>query len=158
MGGVLHRFVENVLLRLDGPFHFRFTVQPLMAAFIAVIDGLRDAREGKAPFLWAAFADRNHRRELLADGWRRVGRIFILAIILDIAYKWRVDHGIFPGETLFVAFALALVPYALVRGPVNRIASFWLSPDRRMRTSTGAGRGGVAPDRTNRDTNEEHAP
>ncbi len=36
-----------------GPLKFRFVVQPLVAAVLALRAGIRDAREGRAPFLWA---------------------------------------------------------------------------------------------------------
>jgi hypothetical protein len=62
-----------------------------------------------------------HRRELLMVGWKRVSKVFILAVILDVAYQLKVNHWIYPGETLFVAFILAIVPYLLLRGPINRI-------------------------------------
>ncbi len=34
--------------------------------------------------------------------------------------------GVYPGETLIVAVLLAIVPYFLVRGPINRLVR-WCS-------------------------------
>jgi hypothetical protein len=62
-----------------------------------------------------------HRRELIKDAWKRVGKIFILAVILDVVYQLKVTHWVYPGETLTVAILLAVVPYLLLRGPINRI-------------------------------------
>jgi hypothetical protein len=50
-----------------------------------------------------------------------VGKIFILAVILDVVYQLKVTHWVYPGETLTVAILLAVVPYILLRGPINRI-------------------------------------
>jgi hypothetical protein len=36
-----------------------------------------------------------------------------------------VARWVYPLESLIVAFVLACVPYLLLRGPVNRIASGW---------------------------------
>ncbi len=115
------RFTEDFVNRLDGPLHFRFIAQPLIAIIYAIIDGLKDAKAGKVPYFWAVVTSPEHRRELLKDGWKHFGKIFIIAIILDIVYQIKVHHTVYPGETLLVALVLAVVPYVLLRGPVNRI-------------------------------------
>lgn len=115
------RIVENFLGRLDGPMHFRFTAQPLIAIIFAILDGIKDAKEGKPAYFWAIVVNIEHRKELIKDGWKHVGKIFILAVILDIVYQLKVFHTIYPGEILIVALFLAILPYLLLRGPVNRV-------------------------------------
>ena len=117
----LARMVENFFGRMDGPLHFRFILQPLMACIFAVIDGIKDAKTGKPAYFWAVIVDPEHRKELLKDCWKHVGKIFILAVILDVVYQLAVAHTFYPGEILIVAFILAIVPYLLLRGPVNRL-------------------------------------
>ena len=119
--GVLERILENLIARLDGPLHFRFVFQPLMATILGVIDGVKDARAGKPAYFWAVLFTHKSRGELVKKGWRSVGKIFILAIILDSIYQMEVHSTIYAGELLIVAFTLAIVPYLIVRGPVNRI-------------------------------------
>jgi hypothetical protein len=46
--------------------------------------------------------------------------------VLAITHAIIVFKRIYPGETLIVAAALAVVPYVVVRGPANRIARLWL--------------------------------
>ena len=118
------RFFGSFLPRLDGPLHFRFIFQPLMAITFAVIDGIKDAKMGRPAYLWAMVKKPDQRRELMMLGWKRIGKIFILAIILDVIYQIKVYHWWYPGETLTVAFLLAIVPFLLVRGPVNRLVSW----------------------------------
>jgi hypothetical protein len=115
------RYVENLFARLDGPLHFRLIMQPTMAAIFAVIDGVKDAKLGKPAYFWEVATSPEHRRELLNDAWKRVGKIFVFAVILDVVYQLKVTRWIYPGETLTVALLLAVVPYILLRGPVNRI-------------------------------------
>jgi hypothetical protein len=115
------RVIQNLFARLDGPFHFRLIVQPLMATIFAIIDGIKDARLGNPPYFWAVASNPKQRKELLELGWKRVGKIFILAVVLDVIYQLKVNHWIYPGETLMVAIVLAIVPYLLVRGPINRL-------------------------------------
>ena len=50
------------------------------------------------------------------------GKIFILAIIIDLVEQLIFFRYSYPGEALLVAFILAFIPYLLIRGIVNRIA------------------------------------
>jgi hypothetical protein len=62
--------------------------------------------------------------QLIREGWKATARVFVLAIVMDVIYQWIVQKWIYPGETLIVAIVLAVIPYLLIRGPVNRIARF----------------------------------
>jgi hypothetical protein len=115
------RIVVNLFARLDGPLHFRFIVQPLMAILFAIIGGVRDAKNAKPAYFWALLSTPHHRKELLREGWKSVGKIFILAIVLDVVYQLKIHSTVYPGETLIVAFVLAIAPYLLLRGPINRL-------------------------------------
>jgi hypothetical protein len=116
------RFVENLADRVSGPMKFRLLLQPVMAVIFAVISGLKDAKTGKPPYFWALFTEPAHRREMLRDGWKSVGKVFVLALILDVIYQVIVLRFVYPGEAIVVALALAIVPYLIVRGLVTRIA------------------------------------
>lgn len=115
------RFVGDLVGRLDGPLHFRFIIQPLMAIIFATLDGRKDAKDGKPAYGWAVFTNPEHRKDLLKDGWKHFGKIFILAIILDAIYQLKVQHAFYPVEALLTALVLAVLPYMLLRGPVNRL-------------------------------------
>jgi len=128
MDDILTRLFTDELGRLDGPLHFRFFLQPGMAIFFAVRDGLKDAREGKPAYFWALFTDRTAWHDLLRNGWKSISKIFFLAIVLDVIYQVIVLHWFYPFETLLVAVLLALIPYLLIRGPVNRLKRRFRSP------------------------------
>jgi hypothetical protein len=116
------RLIENLADRVSGPMKFRMLLQPGMAIAFAVIAGLRDAKLGKPPYAWALLNDPEHRRDMLKDGWKSVGKVFVLAMVLDVIYQIIVLQFVYPGEVLIVALLLAIVPYLLVRGLVTRIA------------------------------------
>lgn len=124
LGNVFTDLWDGLVSRTDGPLKFRFFLQPGMAIFLAVRCGLRDSREGKPPYFWAIFTDPAQRRELLHDGWKSIGRLFILAVVLDCIYQAIELHWIYLSDAILVALLLAIIPYLLVRGPVNRIAAF----------------------------------
>lgn len=119
------RVLTGLTNRVGGPMTFRIILQPLMASLLAVRAGLKDAREERPPYFWAILTDATQRGHLIREGWRSVARVFILAIIMDIIYQWLIHRWIYPGEMLILAVILAVVPYLLLRGPINRLARRW---------------------------------
>src|SRR5262249_532100 len=111
----LTRMWQEIIARPDGPMALRFYLQPLMATLFAVRDGMRDARAGRPLYSWSLFTDPANRVERLRDGWRSVGKIFFMALVLDLIYELVVLKGLRPAEDLLVATALAIVPYVLIR-------------------------------------------
>jgi len=122
MDETVARIVENMAARVSGPMKFRLILQPLMAAFFAVRAGLKDAKTGKPPYFWSLLSDPAHRHEMLQDGWKGVGKVFVIALVLDVVYQLVVQHRVYPFESLLTAFLLAIVPYLLLRGLVTRLA------------------------------------
>ncbi len=115
-------FIDGLMVRLTGPMNFRFLLQPLMALFFAFRDGRKDAQEGRAPFFWAMFTDPENRRYVMRSGWKSIGKVFVIAIILDLAFQYFVLHGFqIRGGAVIAGVILAIVPYLALRGPVNRL-------------------------------------
>jgi len=125
MEEMLARVWDNLLARVGGPMTFRIILQPAMALLLALKAGLKDAREGRPPFLWTVVTDPPQRAELLRQAWKAIARVFVLAIVMDLIYQWIVQRWIYPLETIIVAILLAVVPYIVLRGPINRIARRW---------------------------------
>jgi hypothetical protein len=121
MENFLSTFVTDFIGRFDGPLHFRLFVQPLMAIIFAVRDGRRDASEGRSAYLWSVLTDPDERGYLLESGWKGISKVFILAFGLDVIYQFMVWHGLKPLQALLTATVLAVIPYAVLRGPVNRL-------------------------------------
>jgi hypothetical protein len=116
------RVGSQLIARVSGPMKFRLVLQPCMAAFFAIRAGLADAKAGKPPYFWGLLSDQGQRVGMLKDGWKSVGRVFILALVLDAVYQIIVMRFVYPGEMIIVAFVLAIVPYLIVRGLVTRLA------------------------------------
>jgi hypothetical protein len=116
------RVWSELIGRVDGPFAFRIIIQPIVAAILAVRAGLRDAREGRPPHLWAILTDPTHRSGLLRDTWREVRKVFIAAVIIDVVYEIVVFRWVYPVQPFMVAIVLAVIPYLVIRGLVNRLA------------------------------------
>ena len=121
MEGFTH-FREHLIGRLGGPITFRLIVQPIIAIILAIRDGLKDAKAGRPLYFWSLFTRSTERRQLLKDGWKSVGLVFVFAIVIDGVYQVIVFRRFYPGEALHVAIVLAIVSYLLIRGLANRIA------------------------------------
>ena len=116
------RVGAQLLARVTGPMKFRLVLQPLMASFYAIRAGLADGRAGKPPYFWGLLTDHGQRLSMIKDGWKSVGKVFILAIALDVVYQIIVLRFVYLGEAMIVAFVLALLPYLILRGLVTRLA------------------------------------
>jgi hypothetical protein len=117
------RITGNLTDRISGPMQFRFVLQPIMASIFAILAGLRDAKAKKPPYFWGILTHPDQRADMMKDGWKSIGKVFILALILDVAYQIIELNFIYPDEALIVGLALAIVPYLVLRGLVNRLAS-----------------------------------
>jgi hypothetical protein len=125
---VFSRVWDQLMSRPGGPLKFRFVLQPAVAIFLAVRSGMKDSREGKPAFFWAFISEPAQRRDLLHDAWKSMGRLFLLALALDCIYQIIILHWIYPFEALVMATFLAIIPYLLVRGPVNRVLNLRKPP------------------------------
>jgi hypothetical protein len=133
---------EMLVGRLQGPLTLRLVIQPVMATFFAVRAGLKDARDGRRPYLWKVVTTPDRRRELLRHGWKDVRMVFLMATLLDGVYQVIVFQWIYIVQAVLVAVILALVPYGMIRGPVNRVASRWRSARGSADRNRGQGRAG----------------
>lgn len=130
------RVWENLVGRVNGPMHFRLLLQPTMAAIFAIRAGMKDAREGRPAYFWSILAEPSQARKMITEGWQDVAKVFMMAMIIDAVYQLFVLRWFYPLEALIVAIVLAIVPYLLIRGPVNRIARLGARPGPRSGAST----------------------
>ena len=117
----LTRFFTNLTDRVGGPMTFRLILQPTMAILLAIRAGMKDAREDRPPYLWTILTDPAQRAVLIREGWKSVARVFVLAVIMEVIYQWIMLRWFYPGEALTIAVLLAVLPYLLLRGPINRL-------------------------------------
>jgi len=130
---ILTRFWDQLIAQPSGPLAFPFILQPVMAAFFAIRDGLKDARAGRQPYLRTILFEPSQRKGYLREGLKRISRVIVFAFVMDAIYQYMVLRRFYPVEALVTVFVLAVLPYMLIRGPVHRIARRWL-----QRTATSA--------------------
>ena len=124
---VLHRVWTDLLSRPSGPESFRFIFQPIMAAVVATLDGIKDARAGRTPSFRTLLREPAQRGARLRHGCKATSRIIALGFGLDAIYQFKTVGTFYPGEAIVIVFLLAFLPYLLVRGPADRIARWWLA-------------------------------
>ena len=117
------RAFENLIARDSGPLHLRLFLQPLMATILAIRAGWADAWQGRPIFFWTLLHEPRRTAAMLRNLWRIAGKVFLVAVVLDVVYQLIVLRWVYPLETLIVATVLALVPCMVVRGIGNRIVT-----------------------------------
>ena len=129
MEDIVTRFVTNLVGRLSGPLTLRLFLQPAVATFFAIRDGLKDARTGRPPhFVRMVTGPPEVRKRRATETWKAVLNVFIMAVVLDCVYQLLVFRWVYPFEAMVTATVLAILPYVLLRGVVNRIARTWAQP------------------------------
>ncbi len=118
---ILNRAIEQLLGRASGPLHVRLLIQPIVATILAVRAGLRDSREGRPAFFWTVLTRPEERQILLHSGWKDIGKLFIVALLLDTLYQLIAFRGFYVVQALIVAVVIAVIPYTLLRGVVTRL-------------------------------------
>jgi hypothetical protein len=104
---------------------FRFILKPLMAAIVAIRDGLKDARTGSLPYFWTMLGNQRERTRRLNEGLNATARIILLGLVMDAIYQGIGLRQFYPAEAVIVALLFAFVPYVIMRGPAARIARRW---------------------------------
>ena len=72
--------------------------------------------------MWGILTQPAGRAEAFRSAVKDVGRVFVMAVIMDTAYQLIALRGLRLLQVLVVAVACAIVPYVLVRGPVTFVA------------------------------------
>jgi hypothetical protein len=119
------RFWENLMSRPAGPMHLRFIFQPIVASVLAIRSGLSDAREGRSGFLVELIMHHGNRRALMSEAWSDIGKLFIMACLLDLIFQVIALRWFYPLETFVVAIILSFVPYVIVRTFTRSIAKMF---------------------------------
>ena len=116
-----HDFFADLLARLSGPGRMRFILQPTVAIALGARDGVKDARAGLPPFVWALVFHGSRRSRLLRDMFASVRNLVAIAILLDVVSQFLIFREIHPGAALLLGPVLITIPYALSRSFTNRM-------------------------------------
>ena len=115
------RFATQMAARVSGPMKFRLVLQPAHGVVLRNPRRAGGCQVGQAAVLLGPCVGLADRVGMLEGGWKDVGKVFILAIVLDVMYQLIVFRFVYPGEALVVAVILAILPYLILRGLVTRM-------------------------------------
>jgi hypothetical protein len=96
-------------------------VSGTVSGILAIRSGLNDDREGRSVFFWTLALKPAERRSLFRHLWRDVGKLLLVACLLDVVYQLLVLRWVYPVQTVIVATVLAILPYLVFRGLANRL-------------------------------------
>jgi hypothetical protein len=117
----MSRGFEQLIGHASGPFHLQLVITPSMAIIFAVRAGLKDAREGRPPFLWEVITQPTERQRLRRSWWKDIGKMIIVVLVVDTAYQIFILRAFYIVQALILVVVLAMIPYALVRGITTRL-------------------------------------
>lgn len=127
MPDYLIAFWENLVARTTGPLHLRFYMAPAISILYAAQAAVRDAKKHMPPYLFRLLVTSEQRKAIALEGWKDIGKVFMIAVMIDIIYQFVMifspeKMGKFHLlESIIVALALTILPYILIRGPLNRL-------------------------------------
>lgn len=124
MEEILGRMLGDLGDRVGGPMTFRFVLQPTVAVFLGVRDGLRLGRTRTPLLRWGKPRKPGTERGLIRMIWRSVRVLLLVALLLDFTYQAVVQSSFYPGEAVIVSFGIALVPYLVVCAVVSACACY----------------------------------
>ena len=116
-----HGLLAELVERFNGPMGARLMLQPAIASFFSVRDGVRDARSGEPPYLYALAFRPGERRSRISGAWASAGKVAVMAFVLDCVFQYLTGGGIRLIEAVVMALLLCVLPYTLLRGPASRI-------------------------------------
>ncbi len=120
------RLFSNLAARPEGVLALRFLLQPAVSSVLGILDGIKDAKTDRTPYLWTILAVPGKRKGRLSEGLSATAKVLGMALAMDLIYQYRTLDTLFLDEAIVVAFALGFVPYLLIRGPAARIARWWM--------------------------------
>lgn len=116
------KIIDELVARIvDGPFRFRFIVQPMMAILFGLRDGFIDAKAGSAPFLYGLLFHRQDLKPSVQSAVRRLRFPILFAIVLDAIVQYVMFQTVRPLTAVLVGTLLMGIPYCCARGISCRI-------------------------------------
>jgi hypothetical protein len=81
------RIWHDLVDRTDAPMRFRFILQPLMAAIVAIRAGVDDARTGRSPYFWTMLGNPSERAQRLNEELNATARIILFGLLMDMIFR-----------------------------------------------------------------------
>jgi hypothetical protein len=120
-------FFESIARDLSGPgmfggkFQIRLILQPVLAMLLGLRFGVRDAKQGRAPYFASMVGQKHDRGQMLRQSLRDAIIPLCIAFVIDAILQQLINHHIRPVASLVVGGLLVFLPFLIVRGLANRI-------------------------------------
>jgi hypothetical protein len=102
---------------------FRFLLQPAVAIALGIRDGLKDAKAGRAPFIWDLILRAEGRKRQIRRSFKTLIKPIVVAIVFDGVAQYLMLNTIYLGAAIIVGTAVMALPYFLARSIMNRVVS-----------------------------------
>ena len=106
---------------LGGSFQLRLILQPLAAMLLGLRFGIRDAKQGLAPFFKDVAHSRGQRGSMVRHSARDALVPLIVALVLDSILQHMINGRVRPLAALIVGGLLVFLPFLIIRALSNRL-------------------------------------
>jgi hypothetical protein len=113
---------------VGGPGTLRFFVQPAIAIVLGILHGIRDRRQGRAPYLIGLVRARGARGRHLLEGIRAIAVPLCLAVLGAYVFEYVIRGRIYFFYGFLYALLFVAIPYFVTRALANRLASRRTTP------------------------------
>lgn len=124
-----NRGIEQLFGRTDGFLVFRLFIMPVVSSIIGIRAAVRDFQEKGPALFYNFFAGHADKKRILSSGWKDVGRIIIVALVLDAVYQIITFRAFYIFQAMMIAFLCAFLPYIFFRHLTNRLARMFTNKD-----------------------------
>jgi pilus assembly protein TadC len=121
---LFEEIIGRFLVRLNGPLNLRFILQPLMAIFLGIRDGVYDAKAGRPPFLCDLFETPKGRKRQIRKAFRSLLIPLALATVLDGVVQYLLFGWVRVVGAVTIGVMIMGLPYVITRAVTNWVVSW----------------------------------
>ena len=104
----------------NGPGRLRFFLQPVLAILLGVRDGVRDAKEGRPPYVWSVVTGTD-RVQQLKRGLKQIALPLGVGFILSLVFQYVIRRVVHVGIAVLFGAVFIAIPYMAARALSNRL-------------------------------------
>ena len=112
---------QHIVEMLGGPGTMRFALQPIAAAIVGWLLGMRDQRLGHPPVLMSIIHARGRRLHRLGEALRAIAIPLAVALLASVAFQYIIRSRVRLAYAVLYALLFVAAPYFVARGLANRL-------------------------------------
>lgn len=104
----------------NGPGRLRFFLQPVLAILLGIRDGVRDAKDGRPPYVWSVLTGTD-RKQQLKHGLKQIAVPWAVGFGLSLVFQYVIRRVVHVGIAALFGAVFIAIPYMAARALSNRV-------------------------------------